>query len=84
MRAVNFLLLGLIVVILSVIAVDLHRVARALEPAGAIASGVLSLGEPSHETKEQRVQRSMREQKELRDELDAGLEATKRLNASRR
>lgn len=64
MRLTQTVIAVAILVVLSFIAYDLHRVATELEPARQVASGLLSLGAAAPETHAQRVERLRRESDE--------------------
>jgi hypothetical protein len=78
MRAVNALLLSLVVVFLAVIAFELQRIDRALEPASSAHSVYDVIGGSTHETFEQKVQRNLRDDAAMDAELNAQREARKR------
>jgi hypothetical protein len=64
MRAILVVLAVVCTVLLGIIAIELYPIAR-------VAGGVLSLGAPSTETREQRNVRLRRESEEFSKDLDA-------------
>lgn len=72
MRAIQGLFLAAILVVLSIIAVDLHRLVATLQPDSPTLLALFGPGIPANETREQRNQRMKRQIDELAQDVFAG------------
>lgn len=84
MRLLQIVLIGVLVALLSVIAIDLHRVARALAPVGALSAGFLSLGETRATTRAQQIEEQKRFIRSLDEQIDIGAEASRQVMREQR
>lgn len=75
MRAVQALLLAAILVALTVIAIDLHRLAGNLSPGGQLIQALFGAPAPAGETRAQRNARIAREQDEFDQDMKARVES---------
>lgn len=71
MRAVQALLLAGILVALTIIAIDLHRLSGNLSPSGQLMQALFGDNAPAGETRAQRNQRLAHESDEFFQDMDA-------------